>query len=276
MRGVVVYSSICLFGMTALAAAMKLAGLELAGAGGAAVIAAMWIPALARAIAVRTVDREFKAPFPLRRWGRPGAAIVVVPLVSVAALYLLAYGASGLFGVMRTPPVWRGAGKVAINVAINLPPLAAIGLLGGMGEELGWRGYLQPRLDQLRVPYSLLVTSVVETAYHLPFILWIGYLESSSRAASVALFLGLSLGIASVWTVATYRTRSIWTAAWFHAFHNGFSQVIVPRALGAGDELTLGESGIFPVVVYLIAAAAVLLALRAGWRDFAARHVDSP
>ena len=46
------------------------------------------------------------------------------------------------------------------------------------------------------MPYSLLATTVIETAYHLPFILWIGYLESASTAASLALFFGLSLGVA--------------------------------------------------------------------------------
>lgn len=259
--------------MTVLAAAMKLAGLELAGAGGVGVLAAMWIPALARAIAVRTVDREFTAPFPIRRRGRSRAAVVLLPLVSVVSIYLLAYGASALFGIARTPPVWQGAGRVAANVAVNLLFGSAIGLLGGMGEELGWRGYLQPRLDQLGVPYSLLVTSLVETAYHLPFILWIGYLESSSAVATVALFFGLALGVTPVWTFATYTTRSIWTAAWFHALHNVFSQTIVPRTLGAGDELMLGESGIFPVATYLLAAVIVLLALRLRWSAFAARHV---
>ena len=274
IRGILVYSAVCLLGMVALGGAMKLAGLEMTGAGGAGVLAAMWIPALARAIAVRTVDRKFTAPFPIHRWGRPRAAVIVVPLVSVVVIYLTAYAASALFGIARTTPRWQGAGKIASNLVVNLLLGSAIGLLGGMGEELGWRGYLQPRLDQLRVPYSLLVTSVIETAYHLPFILWVGYLESSSSAATIALFFVLALGVTPVWTSATYATRSIWTAAWFHALHNVFSQTIVPRTLGAGDELMLGESGIFPVATYLCAAAIVLFVLKFRWRDFAARHVN--
>ena len=172
IRGILVYCAVCRLGMVALGGAMKLAGLEMTGAGGAGVLAAMWIPALARGIAVRTVDREFTEPFSIRRWGRPRAAVIVVPLVSVVVIYLTAYGASALFGVARAAPRWQGAGKIATNLVVNLLLGSAIGLLGGMGEELGWRGYLQPRLDQLRVPYSLLVTSVIETAYHLPFILW--------------------------------------------------------------------------------------------------------
>jgi hypothetical protein len=85
------------------------------------------------------------------------------------------------------------------------------------------------------------------------------------------LFFALALGITPVWTVATYATGSIWTAAWFHALH---SQAIVPRTLGAGSALMLGESGIFPVSAYLVAAVAVLMALKFRWREFAARRVD--
>jgi hypothetical protein len=99
-------------------------------------------------------------------------------------------------------------------------------------------------------------------------------LEMAGAAATVALFFALALGVTPVWTTATYATRSIWTAAWFHALHNVISQAIVPRTLGAGDELMLGESGVFPVAAYLGAAAIVLMALKFRWRDFAARHVN--
>jgi len=51
------------------------------------------------------------------------------------------------------------------------------------------------------------------------------------------------------------------------------SQVLVPKALGAGDPRVLGESGVLPIAVYLVAAGAVLAVARARgrrWRDLAA------
>ncbi len=90
---------------------------------------------------------------------------------------------------------------------------------------------------------------------------------------SVALFVGLKLGATPVWTWATYRCRTIWIAAWFHAFHNAVSQVLVPKALGAGDPRILGESGVIPIAFYLLAAVTILVMLRSRserWRDFAA------
>jgi CAAX protease family protein len=155
---------------------------------------------------------------------------------------------------------------------VNLPLLAAIDLVGGLGEEIGWRGYLQPRLDEMGVPASLLWVIALETLFHLPLIPLAGYLSGGSLATTLVLFFGLGLGATPVWTWATYRWRSVWIAAWFHAFHNAVSQVLIPKALGAADERILGESGVFPVALYLLVAATVLGIARARgkrWREFA-------
>jgi len=171
--------------------------------------------------------------------------------------------------------VWKGS-AIAANVLVNLPLLGAINLFGGLGEEIGWRGYLQPRLDQMGVRVSLVWVIALETLFHIPLILMAGYLADESLA-SIALFFGLGLGATPVWTWATYRWRSIWIAAWFHAFHNAGSQVIMPKALGAGEPRVLGESGLFPVALYLLVAATVLGITRARgkhWRDFAREAVS--
>jgi len=61
-------------------------------------------------------------------------------------------------------------------------------------------------------------------------------------------------------------------AVLFHTFHNAVSQVIIPKALGEGDPLLLGESGVFPVVTYLAAGLIVFVIVRRRgqtWRQFA-------
>jgi len=271
--GILVFVAVALSGVTAVAVLLHAFDLSVGDRrAGALIMAAMWMPALARFAATRTVDREWSPPFPLRRWGRPGAAVVLVPLAIVATIYLGAYGIASLFGIPRERPLWQGA-AILVNIAVNLPLLAVIDVLGGLGEEIGWRGYLQPRLDQLRVSGSLFWVVALESLFHLPLIVLAGYLGERTWATAVALFVGLKLGATPVWTWATYRWRTIWIAAWFHAFHNAVSQVLVPKALGAGDPRILGESGVVPVACYLLAAAAILVVLRSRserWRDFAA------
>ena len=241
------------------------------------VLAAMWAPALGRFVATKTVDREWRPPFPLRRWGEPPLAVVLVPLAIVSAIYLGAYAVAWWIGVPLDPPAWP-RGRVLVNIAVNLPLLAAIGMLGSLGEEIGWRGYLQPRLDELGVRGSLLWVIAVETLFHAPLIVFAGYLDSDASAASFALFMGQGLGLVPVWTWATYRWRTIWIAAWFHTWHNAVSQVLVPKALGAGNPLVLGESGVLPAAFYLLAAAAIFgIAWARGerWRDLVRRALIS-
>ena len=271
------YAAVAMASVIAVSAFMRAMTLSVGGGrGGLLIMAAMWIPALARLVATRTVDRAWFPPLPLRRWGHPRAAVIVVPLSIVSSIYLGAYALAWLAGVPREPPVWHGA-AVVMNVAVNLPLLAIIGLFGGLGEELGWRGYLQPRLDQLDVRGALFWVIALETAFHLPLVLLAGYLAGDRWALSIALFFGLKLGATPVWTWATYRWRTVWMAVWFHALHNAVSQVLVPKALGAGDARILGEAGVLPVALYLATAGAVFgMATARGlrWRDLAGRALS--
>ena len=266
------YAAVAMASVFAVSAFMHAMKLSVGGGrGGLLIMAAMWIPALARLVATRTVDREWLPPLPLRRWGHPRPAVIVVPLLIVSLIYLGAYALAWLADVPREPPAWHGA-AVVMNVAVNLPLLAIIGVFGGLGEELGWRGYLQPRLDQLDVRGALFWVIALETVFHLPLVLLAGYLAGDRWALSIALFLCLKLGATPVWTWATYRWRTVWMAIWFHALHNAVSQVLVPKALGAGDARILGEAGVLPVALYLVTAGAVFGMARARglrWRDLA-------
>jgi membrane protease YdiL (CAAX protease family) len=104
-RGVLVYAAVVMAGVTAVAVLLHSMNLAVDDRRAALfVMAAMWTPALARLVATRTVDRTWRPPFSLRRWGKPRFTVVLMPL------------------------------------------LATFDLVRGLGEELGWRGYLQPRL----------------------------------------------------------------------------------------------------------------------------------
>jgi membrane protease YdiL (CAAX protease family) len=280
-RGVRTYVAVAIACSTAMSLVFYATGLSIHNATMdrrvlALVIATMWIPALARAVATYTVDDKWPSPFPVRRWGYPGVLIVIVPLTAVCAVYAGSHVLATWLAVPRKPPVWQGEEAVA-KVAASLPMLVGIGLLGALGEEVGWRGYLQPRLDQLAVRGSMLAVILAETLFHMPLILWAGYLPTETSVKSIALFLGLKLGATPVWTWATYRWRSIWMAAWFHTIHNALALALIPNLLGVGHPLVLGEFGIIPVGLYLIVAAAVFGFMRArgdGWSHFAKRALN--
>jgi membrane protease YdiL (CAAX protease family) len=278
VRGVQTYVVVVLVGTTIIAVFMHALHVSVGDIRSHGfILAAMWMPGFARLVATRTVDRGWHSPFPLRRWGQPAWIVVALPLASVTAIYLGAYLLASLTGVVRSSPTWP-EGRLLANIVVNLPLLTTIGIVGALGEEIGWRGYLQPRLDDLKVPYSLLWTIVVETLFHFPLILLAGYLGAKNFLATLALFFTLGLGLTPLWTWATYQWRTVWMAVLFHTFHNAVSQVIVPKALGEGDPLILGESGVFPVIAYLAAGLIVFVILRRRgqtWRPFA-RTVIAP
>jgi membrane protease YdiL (CAAX protease family) len=188
--------------------------------------------------------------------------VVLAPLLVIAGIYSAAYGIAWLAGIERAAPVWQGARMVAINVVLNLPLAAVLGLMGSIGEELGWRGYLQPRLDQLGVRASLLVVAPIEVLYHVPLIVLGGYLASGSLLITLGLACASKLTGIFLWTYGSYRLRSIWVAFWFHTLHNALSQLIFPKVFGVGAEHVLGEMGLLPVGCQVAAALALLVALR--------------
>jgi CAAX protease family protein len=95
------------------------------------------------------------------------------PLVAAVVVTGLGRGWDGLGVLWSQATAWRGRGRVAgpghpwaaDAVAYWLANL----VFYGFGEEVGWRGYLQPTLEQRRpVLRSAAILSVVWALWHLP------------------------------------------------------------------------------------------------------------
>jgi membrane protease YdiL (CAAX protease family) len=139
---------------------------------------------------------------------------------------------------------------------------AAIATIPAFGEELGWRGYLFPRLLRLGPVSAIVISGVVWGAWHAPLLL-LGYnypgatpLQSVAAMCAMCTVTGALLG----WV--RLRSASVWPAAVGHGTINaaaGF--VIVFRQAGAPVDTTqasiLGWSG---WIVPLAMVAVLLLA----------------
>jgi membrane protease YdiL (CAAX protease family) len=104
-----------------------------------------------------------------------------------------------------------------------------LGIIGAAGEELGWRGYLLPKLRESGVGRPFLLSGLVWALWHLPLVTLGGYYPGSHPAA---IALSYTLSIIAIGTVigeALLRTGRLGVAIALHAAHNFFFQLAVPR-----------------------------------------------
>lgn len=107
-----------------------------------------------------------------------------------------------------------------IPLAIIVNPV--MGILQCFGEELGWRGYLLPKIGEYLSPLKAsVVTGVIWGLWHAPIIaMGYNYGPDHPIAGILAMTVFCTvLGIISGFL--TYKVRSIWPAVLFHASING-------------------------------------------------------
>ena len=266
-RPLVVFSAIAVGATTAIAVLCHARGWTVTSREWALLAPlAMWAPALARLVTRATVDRGFTGALTLRRWGVTGARVVLEPLALPLMVYSAAYFIAWTSGFVQLSPgdgKWTSGGQIAANLAVNLAILIPFGTFTALGEELGWRGYLQPRLDAAGVRLSVVVVWLVQLAYHLPLMVGAGYLGGGNLVTTTVLFAAADLPVSFLAACLAYRARTLWPAVFFHSFHNTISQWLFPKFFVGGDEsLLLGEMGLLPTIGYVVLGVAVLLALR--------------
>lgn len=146
------------------------------------------------------------------------------------------------------------------SILVFLPVLGmtqgVIGSVGGLGEELGWRGYMMPKLEKLfGIRAAVLIGGVIWGVWHYVAIYnghnfgvdyvgapWSGMLVFTVFAVFENAFL----------TYLTKRTGSVWPAAFSHAVNNtgiGILVMLIDWEKVPDWERTFGVMGMLPLVV---------------------------
>lgn len=222
---------------------------------GLAVVAVMWVPGIVSLLYRLIAGLGFKDVGwklgPVKYWG----LAFFVPLLVAA----IAYSISWITGVSEfiSPPaelLQRNHVTTPFELIIKIYPISFLfGSFAALGEELGWRGFLIPKLYNTPTRFPLIVSALIWGVWHFPLILWGGYASSSLSVVSALLFTAMILvsGVFVGWL--RMMSGSVWVAMIYHAAHNLFLQTAfeVFNKPGPQSELLAGESGVIPCAVYI-------------------------
>ncbi len=161
-------------------------------------------------------------------------------------LNMSAVGGSDLPGMPDVAmPGWLFALVLTAGAALTAPILNALPILG---EEFGWRAYLQPKLLPLGERKMYLLVGIIWGAWHWP-VIWMGYNYPGYPLLGSLAMLWFTFVIGTFFGWATLRAGSVWPAVIGHGSLNGVANIWLLFMVGKPNPL------IGPAVVGLIGSA---------------------
>ena len=226
-------------------------------AAGRYVTGLMWCPGVA-ALIVCSLPGEDVGSLGLG-WGRTRYVLLgyAVPLAYASVAYCLIW----LLGLGGFPDM-KAIASMSAKLQWSLPAAAFIPLYfllqattgiipsvaHALGEEIGWRGFLTPRLvGALGFTRGVFVIGVIWTAWHVPILLFADYNSGTPWWYALPCFLVLVVSISFPLAWLRLRSGSVWPCAMLHASHNLFIQAFftpLTAARGAVTPYVVDEFGI--------------------------------
>ena len=192
-------------------------------------------------------------------------------------VWWIAFGATLLITVAASAVVWATPlasftmpeGGI-LNVVINfLMSFAIAALTFALAEEIGMRGYLQPRLMSLGRTRALLLVGLVWATWHMPLYYFVAKLFPVGNVLLfVPLFYGTIVAASFFFGYMRIYTGSIWPASIAHSVHNTawstLTAFTVTSSAGLVNLYLVGDYGILILIGTVIGAIWVGYYLRSG------------
>lgn len=146
---------------------------------------------------------------------------------------------------------------------LTLPTAAIINLLPALGEELGWRGWLLPKLLPLGIVPAILISGVIWGLWHAPLIL-LGYNYPDAPGwLGLTAMVGMCIVFGAVFSWLRLRSDSVWPAALAHAAFNGAGGTFLLFAM-AGEHIDTTQATILGWSGWIVPIALVAVLLATG------------
>jgi membrane protease YdiL (CAAX protease family) len=225
----------------------------------------MWSPALAALLTVRIRKLDLASlgwGWGATRWNLAG---YLIPLgyaaIAYAFIWLAGFGGfadAANVAKFATMLGWTDA-KPAIVVISYVLLMATTGIVSSMatalGEEIGWRGFLAPRMASLiGFTPSVFVVGLIWAAWHMPLLLFGSYNQGTEWWFSASCFTVMVLGVSMIAAWLRLRSGSLWPCAILHASHNLFIQGVFTPLTGERGSATAYAIDEFGFVLPLVVA----------------------
>jgi len=233
---------------------------------------AMWGPGLGALIATRYAAGESLRTLNLGRlgekrvylwaWLLPPALAIVAGVFTVVFglarpdwnLSLIKESFAAVPGGLPVSP-WV---VVAAQIALSLTLAPLFNMIFAMGEELGWRGFLLPRLLPLGQWKAIVLSGAIWGVWHAPAILQ-GHNFPSAPVLGTLMMVVACMLLGTIFSWLYLRTRSPWAPALAHGALNATAGISIlfltpfDTTWGGTPVSPLGWIGLLLFVAWLIA-----------------------
>ena len=230
------------FLLSAIPYALIISSGTLQAAGALVILGLMWCPGIAAVITHLVYHRSLRG----LGWSWGKTRYQALSFVTPIAYSLVAYACVWLLGLGRIRQDIAPVQPLKVAVIVVLGTL--VHCIYGLGEEIGWRGLLVPRLVELGgFTRASLISGAIWALWHCPLILFANYHGSNVPVwYSLACFTLMVMGINFAFNWLRLKSGSVWTAMFMHANHNNSIQSYLdPITADTGvTKFIVGESGV--------------------------------
>lgn len=233
----------------------------------------MLTPTIAVLLMMLVFTRDGRTRASWTELGLHRLGLKVWPIAFIAPLAILgiSYGivwATGIAGI-NLP---ANPGDLLTNALMNF----GMAVLFCLGEEIGWRGYLLPKLQRYGTTAALLITGLLQGLWHVPFIVFTQFYHGGGNVWIVVPLFLMTMTVAGVFFgYLRLAGQSTWPAAIAHAAFNAYWNVFAAITVAASPlafEYLAGESGLLTLLGTSLAGAYLVFRLQ---RESRARPIET-
>jgi len=215
--------------------------------GGLVVRLVMWCPTFAalatcalRRIDVGTLGWSWR-PVKYEAYGYFLPLLYAIPVYVITWIYIKGSFALSDFESAVGTSFNLTASPGLTTWGLGVPLLATLGVVGSLanalGEEIGWRGFLLPRLvGQFGFTVGCFVSGCIWAVWHYPGLLWADYNAGTNPRYALTCFTLMVIALAFVMGWLRLKSGSLWPCAMLHASHNLFIQAILDRMTAPAEK----------------------------------------